>query len=215
MIKIELLEYIGEGAVHMVFKDNNTYDHSCSEDAKILRLKKRLISTVDDGDQEKYVVVADSLPQRLRIFCVRDEVFGNSVAFIARYFETTFTKAAVLASYAVQLPADPIWWTCLKDRVEGCRPSFRTTVSVLDERCREGTVQEHGAWQPVLRRAAPVLFEIKPKWGFLPPNAFKLLPANSVKLHACRFCLHQHYRSTLDASFVRSQYCPLALFGEH
>ncbi|KAI8817001.1 inositol-pentakisphosphate 2-kinase [Fimicolochytrium jonesii] len=50
-----------------------------------------------------------------------------------------------------------------------------------------------------------ITVEIKPKWGFLPtsPNI------NPVKLHTCRYCMHQHYKQHIPPS----EFCPLDLYS--
>ncbi|KAI8817289.1 inositol-pentakisphosphate 2-kinase [Fimicolochytrium jonesii] len=53
-----------------------------------------------------------------------------------------------------------------------------------------------------------ITVEIKPKWGFLPTSP-NITP---VKLHTCRYCMHQHYKQHTPLS----EFCPLDLYsGDH
>ncbi|KAK6093221.1 hypothetical protein MT418_006553 [Batrachochytrium dendrobatidis] len=54
-------------------------------------------------------------------------------------------------------------------------------------------------------RSRSFAIEIKPKWGFRPPEANGQL---------CRFCMHQIIKSKQDGSNI-SKYCPLLLFSRN
>ena len=53
----------------------------------------------------------------------------------------------------------------------------------------------------------------QPKWAFLPSPSHLSEATKPIKLHTCRFCMHNHLRET-KGEIIKMQYCPLDLFSD-
>jgi inositol-pentakisphosphate 2-kinase len=138
--------------------------------------------------------------------------------FIHTIIEPLLPKENVPILYPVSIPQ--FFRTHLIEICRAARPSNRTTSLDLN--------REIALISPDYARTnVPTLcFEIKPKWLFVPGHSSTACEmgrwiagsaisfTNRDSLSACRFCMHQHLKKSLNADFLPSNFCPMDLRNE-
>ncbi|GAM24665.1 hypothetical protein SAMD00019534_078400 [Acytostelium subglobosum LB1] len=169
----------------------------------VLRLRKSTVT--DEGVQAQHVVDVDA--------DLKDNKFLNDtmMPLLGRNYVYPGNITTIKKEFVVEL----------NELIRPMRPAHRVHLA-LDSSIgralfiRDLTLLPRPKFVPNAPLAAPsscITVEIKPKCGFVPCSKYLSDQTSDIKLHNCRYCMHQQLKLKDGSIHHISSYCPLDLFS--
>lgn len=177
--------YVSEGGATIVFSYRGP--HNVQFSGHVLRLRK-----VAHGSSDNTLLDTNTEQPDDPMIAFQENIISKLV------------RSEFLPSLGVVL-LDEDWLRSLIFLRDGDRPAERRQTDQID------VLRNKGVLATDLIGGTPIALEIKPKWGFLPPERHLSPETVAPKTIACRFCMHTSFR--MKQGDVGTTYCPLDLFS--
>jgi inositol-pentakisphosphate 2-kinase len=195
-------KYISEGGATIVF--SYVGPPNPHFDGMVLRLRKVVMSS-KDLHEESWVEPEDPM-----------------IEFQQKCMERLIPKAHLPRLETVHLERP--WLESLVQVHDVARPQYRRSADHVDLDRSKGVLATDlvgGNWMAVEIKAGPLnaglaynnLFQLQPKWAFLPTLTHLSTETRPVKSQTCRFCMHSLMKSKDSDHAISTGYCPLDLFS--